>query len=278
MEQLSGANPEMLQYSRDLANCWRESGNIEFLAKKYPEALANYERAREIMVRLVRRDERSGEYQNDLAKCFFDLGGARDRMGKLDEAQRSYTQSAEIRKKLVQAEPANLYYRCDLGLTLGNVSVCQLKQNQVGRALETARAAIVELRTAFYGAPRVAMFRKYLSGAYGRLADFSLRAGQIADAVAATRERERLYPADGAHLFSCACLFARAAAASPDNSVQGAGGEERQAYIDLALETLRRAVRAGYKEPERFKESEALAVIRSHPEFAKLLAEMEKQP
>jgi tetratricopeptide (TPR) repeat protein len=276
-ERLASVNPDMLQYSRDLANCWRETGNLQMIAKHPAEAAASYEKARVIMDRIVRRDEKSGELQSDRAKCYFDLGGANERLNKSADAQLNYLQSAEIRKKLVASEPGNLFYRCDLGLTLGNVAACQLKQGQVDQALDNARSAVAQLELAFTGAPQVGMFRRYLIGAYGRHADVSLRAGKITDAVATTRKRRELCTSNGAQLFSCACAFARAATMVQETAAASSSSVQRVAdYTQLALETLRQAVKAGFKDVEQMTKNEALAGLKSHPEFEALLAEIGK--
>ena len=47
-------------------------------------------------------------------------------------------------------------------------------------------------------------------------------------------------------------------------------------YTQLALETLRQAVKAGFKDVEQMTKNEALAGLKSHPEFEALLAEIGK--
>jgi hypothetical protein len=50
-----------------------------------------------------------------------------------------------------------------------------------------------------------------------------------------------------------------------------------QAYADRAVATLRQAVRNGFKDVARMKKDTDLDALRSHPEFRKLLKELEAQ-
>jgi hypothetical protein len=222
------------------------------------------------MERLVREDPASGVYRNDLAKCLFDLGTVQWNTGKEADGLVNLRQSAALRKAVVAAEPGNLFYRCDLGLTLSNVALCLSRRGQLAEGLDAAREAVGQQRVAFAGAPRVAIFRKYLAGAFGRVADQALAAGNAEEAVAAAQERRDLFPDDGAQLYACACAFARAAELSGKRE---GGADPARGHEDLALETLARAVHANFTDADKLRKDLAWARLRGRPEFEKLLAE-----
>jgi eukaryotic-like serine/threonine-protein kinase len=277
LERLGADNPDVLQYVQELSACLRQTGHAYRESKRPADALNCYDKAKGLMEQLVRQDATSGEFQNDLAKCLFDLAGLQYRTGKEADGLLNFKQSAALRKKLVAAEPANLFFRCDLGLTLSNVALGMARQGQLPQGLEAARESAEQQRAAFAGAPRVAIFRKYLAGACRRVADLALSAGNTAEAVAVTRERRELYPADGTNLYGCAADFARAAALA-DKSNQGSAESRSRSreYGGLALETLRLALRAGFKDADKLRKDAAFACFRDRPEFEKLLAECEK--
>ena len=73
-----------------------------------------------------------------------------------------------------------------------------------------------------------------------------------------------------ADLYSAACLLARCVPlAERDNQ------ERAQAYADGAVATLRQAVQNGYKDVAHMKKDTDLDPLRSHPEFQKLMKEVE---
>jgi tetratricopeptide (TPR) repeat protein len=274
LEKLTDENPEVLQYAHDLSSCQRQTGHVHRGANRMGEAFQCYERAKSLMERLVRQDPAAGVYQNDLAKCLFDLGALQCMTGKDAEGLVNLQQSAALRRKLVTVEPDNLFYHSDLGLTLGNVAAALARRNRPAVGLETAREAVAQHRLAFAGAPRVTNFRKYLAGACGRLSDLTLQAGNVAEAVAAAKERRDLVAADGVQLYACARSFARAAELAQKN-VADKPTQARECD-ELALETLAQAIRANFKDADKLRKDLAWARYRERPEFTKLVAECDK--
>jgi hypothetical protein len=72
-------------------------------------------------------------------------------------------------------------------------------------------------------------------------------------------------------LYDAACVFVLCTLAVPDDPAQ------KQAYTNRALDLLRRAISSGYKNVEHLKKDSDLDPLRSHPNFQKLLREVQEK-
>jgi serine/threonine protein kinase/tetratricopeptide (TPR) repeat protein len=99
--------------------------------------------------------------------------------------------------------------------------------------------------------------------AFARLKDHG-RATAEADHLLERRDAQEFYP-------DAACVFALAAAVAQDQDDPILA----QAYTSRAVELLRRAVVFGYEDAAHMKQEKDLAPLRLHPEFQKILKELE---
>ena len=90
-----------------------------------------------------------------------------------------------------------------------------------------------------------------------------------APAVELTLERRKLWSGNPNELYRVACDLVLAADLSRE-------APERSKYNDLALETLRQALKAGYRDLNKLRNNPDLESLRAHPEFGKLLKEFDK--
>jgi hypothetical protein len=74
---------------------------------------------------------------------------------------------------------------------------------------------------------------------------------------------------DQADVYNAACIFARCVPLAERDK------ERAQNYADRAMAALRQAVQNGYKDCAHMKKDTDLDPLRSHPEFQKLLKELE---
>jgi hypothetical protein len=93
-----------------------------------------------------------------------------------------------------------------------------------------------------------------------------LRAGQTAEAVAEVAELTGASAWSADQWYSFARVYAIAGARVADR---------RREYADRAVELLRRAVEAGYKDAARMRKDTDLDALRDRGGFKKLLAELE---
>jgi hypothetical protein len=76
------------------------------------------------------------------------------------------------------------------------------------------------------------------------------------------------HPTTAAHLYDIACLHARLIATVADREIQAA----------VAMDWLRQAVAAGYKNVAHMKEDKDLDPLREREDFKKLMQELENPP
>jgi tetratricopeptide (TPR) repeat protein len=170
--------------------------------------------------------------------------------GKPAEALASYEQVRAIVEKLADAHPAVTQFRSDLAEShheIGNVLSQTGKPAEALAAYERALAIRQKLADASL---TVIAFQSDLASSVAKLGSMQRRGGRPSQAVASFHraisilERlPRLAPGDQFSLASCNALLAGVAA----EAGSGRTAAEGQDAADKAMDTLRRAVAAGYR-------------------------------
>jgi tetratricopeptide (TPR) repeat protein len=93
-----------------------------------------------------------------------------------------------------------------------------------------------------------------------------LQAGQTAEAVAEVEELTKASKGSAGEWYSFALVYAVASSKISD---------QKQEYADRAMELLRQAVHAGYKNAAQLAKDPRLEPLRQRDDFQKLLAELE---
>ena len=98
--------------------------------------------------------------------------------------------------------------------------------------------------------------------------------GRAVDAVQAIAKLRELGTATADQLYNGACVYSLCAARikADDGPLTKEQSAARQQHISDALESLREAIKAGFKDVAHMRIDPDLAVLRELPEFEKLLA------
>jgi tetratricopeptide (TPR) repeat protein len=190
------------------------------------------------------------------------------------EALRFYQESHDHYARL--ADPASddhelrlLLAESQVRLGRGHRAVSEIDKARLayGRAAE-----LQEKMVQAYPAARL-RFVAILSKTYAELGELEREQGQLRKAVAIALQRRALWPDNGNELYNVACELARCIPlVDRDKSEQPAGEEsERRRYADLAMETLRAALRQGFQDWQRLAEDENLEPLRERLDFQELL-------
>jgi eukaryotic-like serine/threonine-protein kinase len=208
---------------------------------KLDEAIAAFRKAIEL-------DPKNLEAHNNLGVNLF-------KQNKLDEASECFRKGVELNPN------ANTY--TNLGLALN-------RQNKLDEAIAAFRKA-VELD------PKYILARNNLGFALGKKAQQLRDRKNAVGCLAVAAEYEAQKPTDADAVYDAASIRALCAAAilkDPKTpAVDAARLAEEQA--DLAMDWLRRAVAAGYKNSSHMKQDKDLDVLRDRDEFKKLIADLE---
>jgi serine/threonine-protein kinase len=308
--KLEPTNPNALP-QREVSRSYGALGALSVSAGNPVEALEYYRRSHQWHEAIPGALLQQTEVKRERASTLDRLGEASFKLGLGAEAQQYYQQALDLRKPPAVADRAPLVARQDLSVSLirlGDVCLLLLKDAAAARkhyeeCLEL-RKQIVALN------PRSAHDVGQLADAYYRLATTCLREGQASEAANYYREclalRKKLAAEDsndltrqvvlllalarcgqvqeaatGAEqlrqqaaqnqqlLYFVACVYAlcSAAAQNPD---------EGQVYQGAALRTLRQALALGWKDLIGLETNPDLDAIRQHPDYAALVAELQR--
>src|SRR5262249_54462766 len=186
----------------------------------------------------------------------------------------SNRRALELRQRLLAARPDDLKRHSDVGASFNNVGMTLAAQGKHREALEQFEKALEHQRRAFDKAPQVPRYRLFLRNHYSNLSNVQRALGRPAEAAAAALAFRQLFPKDPNNLYvaaqelaQCVPLVGRdSASLSPEERA------DRQKYTALAVETLRQALAAGFKQAYVLARDPAFQAIRADPGFQALLA------
>jgi serine/threonine-protein kinase len=290
-QKLLDDNPTLAELRRNLASTLWYLGNLFSQAGRLSEAEAVHRKALAIRQKLA--DDNSGRFPSllpgELADSLGSLGWLLAQAGKNNEAMDYYRREEEVRQKLLDATssdvlvnlPNQLDYRVGYRTALAN---CQINSanflRRVGKHAE-ARAACEQARSLLEpmvkANPENEFFRRTLAETYLRSGHVLSDSGDPAGATSAWRRAVTLYdslrPLEPSQMLLRACCHAglSALAGRPGSGVQA---EEGPAEIDCAMNWLRQAVAAGYRNPYAYKTETALSPLRTFSNFRLLMMDL----
>jgi eukaryotic-like serine/threonine-protein kinase len=119
MQELSPADPDNVEYKKDLATCYDKLGDLNlFWSQDLPNTLIQYERGHEIREALLKNEPESAELQAELATSNYRLGTANLWLDRKSESEKCYRESLRIREKLSPRDPTNTHRKLELMLSL----------------------------------------------------------------------------------------------------------------------------------------------------------------
>jgi serine/threonine-protein kinase len=270
--RLGAANPNVPEFQADLALILTNMGYLQKeINGRADEALTLYKQALGIRQKLVDKAPEVTRYQNDLASILLNLGSVQQETGRTAEASRSYEQALGIWRKLAQTEPATTEFQENqafLYINIGNLSKGLLKTREALSSYEQALAIREGLATAH---PNNAGFKSQIIDALIRIAALHREAGQTGlyrqSLEKASAVLESLPAPRSVDLYDHACVLALLSA------LPGTEGGHR-AYADRAVQVLRRAVGAGYRNLDHIAKDTDLDHLRSRPDFQLLMMDL----
>jgi tetratricopeptide (TPR) repeat protein len=261
-------------------------------------AEAEYRAALEVMTKLAAERPAVAQYRDDLANTHMNLGTLFLTLGNRTAEEAETRTAVVLRERLVRDFPAVPRYAVLLGGGYCNLGT-MLRDRGDPAALDWFAKAVATLEPVYRADPRLATARQFLRNSYrhragallrfGRpaeaLADYDqalalddgsqrvvLRvgravalaaSGQPAQALAAADELAAAPGLDGGDLYELACVYAVAAFKLPPPDAEPAAGR--------AVDALRRAVAAGYRDAELIRDNPGFVAVRGRADFAQLL-------
>jgi tetratricopeptide (TPR) repeat protein/tRNA A-37 threonylcarbamoyl transferase component Bud32 len=308
-QKLTDDFPTMPAYRTDLATSHNNLGNLLQDLKQPEQAAEQYGKALAIQQKLADEVPTVAAYRQDLARSYNNLGNLLLSQNRADKAAEHYRMALTIRQKLADDFPAERKYQGELGHSCSSFARLLLLSGKPQESLPWFDRAIrtltdihqqdtrnitsrLFLRNSHWGrAQTYDLLQKHAEAVKDwtraielspptdrpdlrvRRADSCVRAGQVAEALAEVAELRKFTTMPAAGWYD----FARIYAVASDKAA-----DKKQQYADQAMDMLRHAVQAGYKNAAHMAKDKDLDVLRERDDFKKLMQALpqpkEKQP
>jgi tetratricopeptide (TPR) repeat protein len=277
--QLASQFPAVPAYRHELAQSLSNQGVLLTKRDQPTEAEAAYRDAIVLLKQLVTDFPTVTEYRQLLGRSYSNLGYLLKDTDKLQEAEEAYRAGIALQQQLVDEFPNVPDYHNDLAGTIGNLAQLLGQRKQFAEARGLLERAEPHHQAALKANPNNPIYRQYdvnnratLAWVIASLGDH-VRASQLADQLLALHW-EPATEASCAGMILAVCIRA----AEQDDKLSETQRQTLiRSYTEQALDRLRQAVASGYKDFGQFKKDPAYDSLRSHPEFQKLLDEVEKK-
>jgi tetratricopeptide (TPR) repeat protein len=246
-------------------------------ANEPAEALAAWERARAIRQKLVDDNPGVAEFRDALARILTNLGILLVETGRTVEARTSFERAVAILQKLADDNPADTGIRRDLANSYNEAGDVLRLLGRMAEARSSYERAVAIQEGLIKANPTSTQDQVWLVQGLKGLGATQLAGNQAADAVVTWRRAvsigERLQSDYGETLYYLACCHALL------GGVAGASGsgllaDEGPGEFGRAMELLRRAIAAGYRDGGRMRRDPDLDPLRPRPDFQLMMMDL----
>jgi eukaryotic-like serine/threonine-protein kinase len=277
LARLAAAHPDDVEYQRLLAWCHNDTGLVLALEGKMSEALAAFEQSRRVKQNVAEDHPEVAEYRWDLAMSYSNIGIPLREIARSDEALRMHREALVLGEALARAYPAVIPFQINLANHLNEAGDDLRMLGRVAEARASFEKGVAILEGLRRANPTLAEVQSYLIQGLRGLGATLYAGGETGEAVATWRRAigigTRVRPSYGETLYylaSCHALLG-GVAGKPGS---GLSAQDRRTELDLAMETLRRAVAAGYRSASWLQRDPDLDPLRSRPDFKPLLMDL----
>jgi serine/threonine protein kinase/Tfp pilus assembly protein PilF len=304
LEKLGAENPGAPRYRHERAVLHFERGILLKSLGKQP-AEAEYRKALAVEEPLTAEYPAVPTYRQQLANIHSRLGLLLGEQGRGAEAEKQFRKAVAVWEKLAADFPAEVRFQTALGGDVSNFGALLINYSQPQEALVWLNRAVGILTAAHEQHRSLAEARNSLCNshanraiAYQRLGKYGeaiqdwdravaldpqgqkswlrvrrarslMQAGRVAEAVAEAGELAKAAQRDAGEICTLAGVYAQASSKLADRS--------EEEYAARAVELLRRAVKAGYRNAARIAQDPDLAPLRKRADFKKLLADLQQK-
>jgi len=121
---------------RDVGVTYHELGLVRQARGDLAEALAAYQRYRELAEKLAAQDPNNTDWQRDLSVSFERIGNVQSARGDLDAALKAYQDSHAIAQKLAAQDRSNSTWQRDLSISFNKIGDVQRARGNLDAALK----------------------------------------------------------------------------------------------------------------------------------------------
>ena len=268
----AAARPNELKYRNDVALTYNNLGAVQSSTGQLEKAATSYGHAIEIQRELVRSAPAQIGYRCDLGISFNNLGLTQSKLRQSADAERSFRQALDLQETLLRQNPHDVELCSSLGGIHNNLGMVLEEVQRTSDASENFRKAVEYQKIAYLNAPKVSRYRFFLSKHYFNYGRTLRRLGRPDEAARVALARRELWPNDPQHLLAVAEELAAASKILAGSTTAGVTpGMTAPQCAELAVETLRQAVAAGWKPTSSLDWTESFAAIKDTPGFAEFV-------
>jgi serine/threonine protein kinase/tetratricopeptide (TPR) repeat protein len=303
LKKLTAAFPAVPQLQYDLAGIHNNLGSLLADLGQRDAARTEVETARDLYKKLVAAFPAVPEYQWVLACTHDNLGVLLSHhLGHRDAARAELEAARDLLQKLAAAFPAVPQYQVALGRNYCNFGILVRDEGRPADSLPWFDLAIRTLTPVYEQDRRHVTAKEFLRtshwsralaydqlkkhaeavkdwdkvielspepeqpGCRARRVNSRLRAGQVVEAVAEVEELTKAWKWSAEQWYDFACVYAVAS---------GQMDAKKEEYADRAMELLRQAVKAGFKDAAHLGKDTDLDALRDRADFMKLVMMLE---
>jgi serine/threonine protein kinase len=276
-EALLAARPDRLDSRRILSWCYLDAGNVLVKEGRYTEGLRAYEHSRQIKQKLADDHPDVDEFRRDVAIDEGNIAIALREMERYQDALEGFRKAQGILQGLAAKYPAHSPLQANFAYSLiENGDMFRLAGDRAEaekfyrRAIEGFRALIAKNSTATEYRERLIQALRGLGAT--QLADhrFAEAVATLHDAVAIDEDLKTQYDEPLYSLAGCHALLGEAARAPGS----GLSAEDGQVELDRAMDTLKKAVAAGYRSATWMRRDPILDSLKGRPDFQLLVMDL----
>jgi tetratricopeptide (TPR) repeat protein len=271
------ADPNLLDNQRLLAWLHNNIGIIRLQGGEADAALRAFEASRRIKQKIADENPRVAEYRRDLAVTYYNIGFLVRESGRLSEALAAHEATLAIRRSLADAYPGVTGIRRDQANSLIEIGDLLRAMGTPAKAQKSYEQAIAILEAQVEADRTVAENYTWLIQGLKGLGATQFAAGQVADAVATWRRAIVIgaslrspYDESFYYLAGCHALLGRAAGVPGSGLSPGGGPVE----LGKGMESLGRAVAAGYRDVAWMRRDPDLDPLRTRRDFQDLMLDL----
>jgi serine/threonine protein kinase len=272
--------PGQPRYQKDLAEAFNTRAVAHDEAGMLAEALQAYEQSLAIRAMLVRIKPDDPDAQRDLSATLNNIGVLLGKSGRQEEALLMYRRATEHKETAFAQAPQVILNGQYLATGQENIAHTEHRLGHRNEALVAYRRAVEVWRQLARDNPAVPSLHSAFFRACQNLALYQRELRQTAEAertMRLARDAIDRLPSDGPEaLFNLACVRAECSTLLGQGKDKPTDEEraEQKHEADLAIEALRKAIAAGFRDAARLHRATAMNALRDREEFKALEADL----
>jgi serine/threonine-protein kinase len=255
-------------------------GNLLLRTNRVAGAGELFRRNRDLYTALASRYPKVVDYRAKLSLTLVNLADVYEAEGRPLEAEEVCRQAVALTTRLTEDFPLSPHWQYALGGRLGDLAAAVERLGDLGEAREVFEQSVAAFGAACRMAPKMPGYFEACRDRTADLVELLLRQEDHAEAARRAEQFPALHPATWKERLQAGAWLARCAALAEND--QRLAGDRRSEVADdyarRAVQLLREGIQGEAAEVDFLNTDPNLAVLRSRPDFRKLVDERRNGP